>query len=362
MTTLSQEFSAVGISSGAIVIAPDELLDRDLANWAGVESVDFVALRHRADASSMADVLAAARRLTPRVMMLHTHRHGIPAALGQFLGCGRMRAVTVDHTTHAAPSSASTVNLILAMSVSRALVCLTEESRLATPARRVPLRGGRHVVVIPNGVDVARFNSALPHREPGEGPHLVGMTTRLVGQKDIATLLRAMSLLDPGLARLAIAGDGEDRRTLQALRDDLGLRESVEFLGHLPRERIPGFMSSLDVYVQATNGETLSMSMLEAAAAGRPIVASRVSGVENVFTDGVDALFAEPGSAQSMAEALLRVLRSPELALGLSSGGRELVRSRYSSRQMALGYADLLADVDPRGPWDAAARRLQGPS
>lgn len=354
VTTLAAALADRGLTTGVIAVAPPQDLMADLSSWPGVTALEPVALRRRADLSSMAAAYRAARRLPARSLIVHSARHAAPAVAGlRSVGSTGPVIVREGHS-RALASPPLLTQSVVAMGLSDAVVFLTEESRDAFPFTRWPLRGLRRRRVIPNGIVVpgtpaARLGSPVP---------LLGMAGRLVPGKDLGTVIRAVALLREGgtPVRLSVAGDGPDRAEWTALADDLGVADDVTFLGTLPESEMPRWFAGLDVYVHATDGEGFSNALLGAAAAGLPIVASDVAGVHDVLADGREAALVAPRDTRVFADAVRRLVVEPDVATAMGSAARRMVVDRYSADHMADAYLELLAELDASGPWSSARR------
>jgi len=363
VNTLTRELGAVGVTSGVVAVAPAEAIASTAGSWTGVEFVEPVAIRRRADLASMWTALQAGRRIRSRVVVMHTLRHTTPIALGRLATRQPLHLVTRE--SHSLPSRSWIVNVQSASSVmwGQAVVFLTAENMAGYPLRHLPLRGLRRRRVIPNGVDVERFR----FRPRGDGmwgdPITIGMAARFVPGKDFASLVRVIAALreewGDRCPRLILAGDGPTHASVRALVDELGVNDRVELLGHVPESQIPEFLDRLDIYAQLTDGEAFSMSLIQACAAGLPIIASNVPGVRDVFTDHEDALLVEPRLTEPVVAAI-RSLVEPGtgLAARLGAAAHRLGVERYSSRRMAASYLELFAELDSEGPWLEARGRL----
>ncbi|GGI07291.1 glycosyltransferase family 4 protein [Egicoccus halophilus] len=182
--------------------------------------------------------------------------------------------------------------------------------------------------VVPNGVDVARFADAepLPQVVDPERPTLL-FVGRLEPRKGLEPLIRAFTLLKtrrPEL-RLHVVGDGPERDRCQQLLP-ARLRADVVFLGRVSAEELPRFFASCDLYVSpALGGESFGIVLLEAMAAGRPLVASDLPGYRSVARDGVQGRLVTPGAPRELAEAIAALLDNPNLRAAMGAEGRRTV-------------------------------------
>jgi glycosyltransferase involved in cell wall biosynthesis len=201
--------------------------------------------------------------------------------------------------------------------------------------------------VVRNGVDPARFDRSAAHDIRSElaghaGGPIVLTVARLAPQKGLEYLLGAAAMLPEAI--FVIAGDGPDRTTLVAQAETAGLADRVRFLGS--RRDIPDLLAACDVFVLPSLIEGLPLSVLEAMAAARPVVATRVPGNDEAVVDGETGMLVPPRDPEALAHAIRSVLSNPERAAGFGSAGRARVIADFSTRRMvaAVGqqYEELL--------------------
>jgi phosphatidylinositol alpha-mannosyltransferase len=184
---------------------------------------------------------------------------------------------------------------------------------------------GRHfegpIQVVPNGVDVELFAGAVPAELPA-GRRLL-FVNRLEARKGFAVALRAFDLLlrqDPNLL-LVVAGDGPERGELEQLRPEA--RARVIMLGNVGHWDLPPYHAAADVFLgPATGGESFGIVLVEAMAAGLPVVASDIPGYREVVRGDIDGLLVPPGDPVALAAAVRRVLAEPALADRLRAAAR----------------------------------------
>jgi phosphatidyl-myo-inositol alpha-mannosyltransferase len=186
----------------------------------------------------------------------------------------------------------------------------------------VPERSFR---VVPNGVDATRFRDAAPLAsvyDPSR-PTLL-FVGRLEHRKGLDQLVRAFTLLKAERSdlRLLVVGDGPERGRCEQLLPTR-LRADVRFLGRVAQDELPGCYAAADVYVSpALGGESFGIVLLEAMAAGTPVVASDIPGYRTVVTDGVDGRLVAPGDPRALAAAIGALLDAPALRRALAAEGR----------------------------------------
>ncbi len=220
------------------------------------------------------------------------------------------------------------------------------------------------VHAIHSGVDLGRFER-LPTREEARArlgldpsERVVGLVGALVYNKGHAMLLRAMArLAQQGLkARALFAGEGPLRGELTALARELGV--DARFAGYLD-EPAPLYCA-LDLYVQASDsGEGSPGAIKEAAAAGIPVVATRVGGTDEILRDGVEALIVPPGDLDALERAVGSMLREPERARQLAAAAKLRIRS-FDMEAMAAAHVDLYAKLVGQGGRERASRGALG--
>jgi len=251
------------------------------------------------------DVLHAHEPLTPSTSMWSTLSSPVPAVATFHSGAERSALFDV-----AAP--------VLRRVARRISVRIAVSERAAAFARR---RIGGAFRVVPNGVDVARFASASP-AALGIGRRLL-FVGRLHRRKGFPVAVEAFRLLAPERPdlRLVVAGEGRDRAAVDQL--DWPLRERVTMLGSVPHDELPAYHAACDVLLAPSlGGESFGIVLIEAMAAGLPVVASRIPGYDEVVRDGVQGYLVPAGDPAAVAEAAARILDHPGLADAMREAGR----------------------------------------
>jgi len=207
--------------------------------------------------------------------------------------------------------------------------------------RRERVRPDR-IILIPNGVAIppvprdpecarrARAELALAPDAP-----IIGTVGRFVPEKGYGYLLEALKLARgevPGLRWLAI-GDGVLRPELAARATEMGLDQAVIWAGL--RQNVETLLSAMDVWVMSSISEGLPVALLEAMAAGCPIVSTRVGGIPDAVTDGIEAVLVPSRDPVALANAIVQLVRDPESAHRLGDAARARAASQYSIETVA---------------------------
>jgi glycosyltransferase involved in cell wall biosynthesis len=222
-------------------------------------------------------------------------------------------------------------------------------------ARQLESEGlpSRRVQIIPNGVDMDRF----PPRAAGRPLTTILTVANLRKEKAHEVLLAAAARLAPVHPRLTfqIAGDGPRLGELRALASRLGIAERVRFLGH--REDVPALLAAADAFVLPSRSEAFPNGVIEAMAAGLPVVASAVGGLLDLVEPDRTGLLVPHDDPAALAAAIASLAASPARAAALGASAREAIARRYSFGRMVRSFEDLyLSRLDvPRGIFSRAA-------
>ena len=218
-------------------------------------------------------------------------------------------------------------------------ICVSRAEALE--GRRLRTAPSSRLVTICNGIDPQPFLS-VDGRAARESSRsrlgiagdalVIGSSSRLAPDKDIESLVRSLGHLSQLLADaptgLLIAGQGPERSRLETLASSLGVADRVRFLGF--QTDIREFLAALDVFVIPTLREGLSISLLEAMAAAKPIVASSIPHNREVIEDGVTGLVVPTSNPLAIARAIARFATEPELARVCAQAARQRVLDQYT--------------------------------
>jgi sugar transferase (PEP-CTERM/EpsH1 system associated) len=221
-------------------------------------------------------------------------------------------------------------------------LCVSADIAAAAEAHRIVPR--RKIHVVPNGIDTDRFrdggNPGLLRQSLGipPGAPLIGTVGRLCEVKRQDLLIRAFHRVRARVAdaHLLLVGDGPLMGELSALAAGLGLADQVHFAGYQPRPE--PYLHAMDVFALSSRSEGMPLAVLEAWAAGLPVVATRVGGLPDLIDDGGTGLLVSFGDEDALAGSLCDLIADPDFTRRLGEAGRNRVESHFSLRRMADEY------------------------
>jgi glycosyltransferase involved in cell wall biosynthesis len=259
------------------------------------------------------------RRRPDALLFYPFNRPMLWLALGARLAGVRRLAVAVQNTAPTDPSRLSTWHRLLCWFQRLGVVAVPCTQAIVESLQPLP-PGLRLGPVIPNGCDTTaiarRATAARAQRSPGD-PRRVVMVARLDPIKDQSTLIRAFAAARQPGWQLQLVGDGPDRQRLEALATESGLEASEVFLGR--RSDIPELLGQADIFAfSTTSAEGFGIVLIEAMAAGLPILASDVSACREVLLDGAAGVLLPPGDDQAWSDRLHQLMTQPEARSALA--------------------------------------------
>jgi glycosyltransferase involved in cell wall biosynthesis len=296
--------------------------------------------KHRVDVAhchnwgGLVDTVVASR-LARMIPVLHT-QHGLDYGFSDSPDHLRSRLRTVMKTVAAqGVAKIATVSQEVAQMVTR-------EWRVA-PSRVAVVHNGVRVPALDEGIEVrARWRRELG---VGESDVLIGTVAVFRPVKDLHTMLEAMSLIvrETPRARLVLMGAGPLKNELEATAERLGLKSVVYFPGF--RRDATQLLPALDTFVLSSVSEGISLALLEAMAAGVPVVATRVGGNLEILQRPGCGILVPPRSPRELADAILALMNDPNQRRELSAGGRRRVEEAFSLQRMIRAYEGLYASL-----------------
>ncbi len=310
------------------------------------------------DISTLKGLLSVLRRERPALL----HVHGFKVSLWGRLA-GRIMDIPVVVTVHNYPAYPVSGEVLprLFRAVENyqgdwAYKYITVSQSLAGYLKQNTEIPADKIEVIYNGINTVPFELAQQGNLPfcsktcldfikKEGVTLVGTLARLAPQKGLGHFIRSAAILVPRFPQIkfVIIGDGPMRRSLENMVHKLNLKGKVFFTGHM--KDIPAVMSMLDVFVLPSNSEGLSLTLLEALAAARPVVASRTGGIPEIIIHNKTGKLITPGDGRALAEAVEQLLLNPEEAVKLASAGQARIKELFSRDEMIKRTGKIYKDL-----------------
>jgi glycosyltransferase involved in cell wall biosynthesis len=235
------------------------------------------------------------------------------------------------------------------------LIAVSEEVKVSI-TKTLPAIPQKKIVAISNSVDVNRYGDrsgrAALRLELGlnEEHKVAVMVATFKEQKGHRFLLEAMQAVvsqRPDL-KVLFAGDGELRTALQERALELRLENNVFFLGN--RADISALLAASDYFILPSLWEGLPMALIEAMASGLPVIATRVSGTNQVMVHGETGLLVEPGNSSELAQAILKMASDPSMARQMGRAARQRVEVHFGAQKQAREYLDLFNSGSNRPP------------
>jgi glycosyltransferase involved in cell wall biosynthesis len=193
------------------------------------------------------------------------------------------------------------------------------------------------IITVYNGIDCHESCRATTFSRKAvaldENDIVLASIGRLHKQKGHRILLKALPLILPEAPRTRVlfCGEGGEELSLRKLTDDMGLTTQVRFLGLV--ENAAQILPHIDILVLPSLWEGMPHVVLEAMAAGRPVVASKIEGIDELVVDGKTGLLFSPGDPRSLAEALLKLITNRELARNMGDAAREHVMKNFQLKK-----------------------------
>jgi glycosyltransferase involved in cell wall biosynthesis len=260
---------------------------------------------------------------------------------GVFTGRPVLTSLRGEDVSGTGKSWISRLTLRLTIALSRTIVAVSTD--MAERLREsFPAATGK-IVVVENGVDAAFLaaSDARHQRPPNPAPILV-CAGNLIPRKGHEVLLRALARCTEHSWTLQLAGEGGERAELCQLASELGLRDRIEFLGELSPDAMPAFFTNADLFILPSFSEGRSNALLEAMAAGLPVVASAIDGITELVEEDRTGRMFPPGDEQALATVLRSLLQDAPARAKLGAAAHaEICRRQLTWAGAAEKYAGL---------------------
>lgn len=308
-------------------------------------SVRMLRCEGRADLRAIREIREYIR--TDQVDLIHTH--GYKADLYGYLAARREAKpiVATCHNWVGGTAALGIYNRLDRMALRKFNGVAAVSDAVAGQLREARIADSK-IHTIANGIDIDKFCGAEPAwfgSSPDAKGKTIGIVARLDLQKGFEYLLQAVAGLTnshPDL-RLVIVGEGPDQGAIQSMADRLNLIPRIVFAGQ--RGDMANVYAGLDVFVLPSLNEGLPMTVLEAMAASRPVIASKVGAIPTVVRDGETGLLVDAKDVAGLRAALDRLLSDPALSSRLAAQGHAWVRRHFTSDAMAENYLRMYESV-----------------
>ncbi|MES2409625.1 MAG: glycosyltransferase family 4 protein [Patescibacteria group bacterium] len=209
------------------------------------------------------------------------------------------------------------------------------------------------VVVVPNAVDIKHFTKEYSEEEINEvkiklnkqeGDIFLITTSRLVTKNAVEDIVKAMPLI-PENIKLVIAGRGYLEDSIRKLSVMLGVENRIQFLGWLSHSDMPKYLKASDIFIRVPISEGFGNSFVEAMACGLPCVTTPVGGILDFLRDRETGIFANVRDPQSVASAVLELVRNPELVSRIKRQSFEMVKEKYDWPMIAEEMKKIFSNI-----------------
>jgi glycosyltransferase involved in cell wall biosynthesis len=309
----------------------------------------YVASQEGVPWSAWPELVRAIKSVQADALILHSIK-AIAAARFAFPG-GPL--IAVEHQANSLKTRAEWFASAMSQRLADRVVMLSPDYDHTIRGRLGPIYSPARTVIVPTGINLSPFIQKRTPREP-EGSIRIGMAARFSPTKAQATLVEALGHLlhsYPGTNwQLSLPGDGVCRQLVVETVRSNGLEDRIDLPGHVAPVHLLDWIATLDFYAHASDGETLSTALLQAMAAGVPVVASDVPGISDLL--GPPAPGEEPlgllvpaRNAHAFASAIAASISDPARTINRANRARRHVVSHHSPEVMRNGYAALIESL-----------------
>ena len=302
----------------------------------------FVKKKRGVDFNAYRQIEKIIRQTVPDIIFLHSSSYIFPVKNAVLRIGKKIRIIVRETQPNHLKTKLNWLGLCVSLVAATKVVFLSSEYRDYIKKRLSLFFSDKRTAVIPNGVDLDLFKPAQRENQPFI---IMGMQSRLSETKDHQTLIDAFALLFKNKidkpVKLLIAGDGVCRTALEKQVQDLNLSDAIIFTGMLEETALPAFINSLDIYVHATLGETMSTAIMQVMACRMPIIASDVPGVNNMIKHDQNGLLVPAKNAEALCSAILRLINDRDLSAALAQNAYTFASENYSNKKMLERYNEI---------------------
>lgn len=302
----------------------------------------FVKKRRGVLNSSSATVRKFLKQIDPDVIILHSPNLILP--VWRFSIGKKKTIIVVEHTPFNVKGFGENIASFFSLILAKKVVCLTSayQERLKKKFFLLPVR--KKTTIIQNGISLKRFK---PTAKEITGLITVTMIGRFSNQKRQDLIIDAVhqaimqKRIDQDVV-FYLAGDGETKVRLEKKVNDLKLEKQIVFCGLLNEEQIIDLLAQTDIYIHASDAETMCTSVMQAMACGLPIVASNISGINNIVEDGQNAFLFDNTKPDKMIDFIFKLKNEEQLRKDMGICARGYVEKFFSSQKTFQQYNQLI--------------------
>jgi len=300
----------------------------------------FVKKKPGLDIDSQKNVIRILNQTEPGIILMHSVNLILPVY--SYIIGKKIRLISVEHQPNHLKTKKEWLWSGLLMLLSKKVVYLTDMYAKQMKAHLGLLYSSGKVSIINNGININLFK---PSAEKAHAEYSIGMLARMSETKDHITLIEAFRILIKKEKfknlRLKIAGDGAMKKQAMQKVNESGLSGMIDFSGMIPEIQSPSFLNSLTIYVHASFGETMSTSLMQAMACGKPIIASDVEGINNMIRPGETGILVPVKNKDELALQIEKLLDDPPLRKFLGQNSLQYALENFSNTRMFKHYTDL---------------------
>lgn len=303
----------------------------------------FIKKRKGLSFTSLKSVIKQIKISRPDAVLLHSPGPLI-FPLTWYCRLNRCKLIVVEHTSNEVKGKVEYLMGLIGLFFAAKTVYLTQyyQNQLVKKFFWLPI--SNNSVVIPNGIDLARFSPG--HERKPDDCINAGMIGRFIYPKDQSSLVEAIELLNKSNTKskvfLHFAGNGGVEEELKEVVKTKGLNKQIIFHGLLDEDQLISFFHSLHIYVHASYAEAMCTSVMQAMACGLPVLASDIPGINNIAVKDKTAILYSKGNISELVNGFVSLL-NPSLRDSLGTAGRKIAKDSFSNKSAFEAYLKLIS-------------------
>ncbi len=286
-------------------------------------------------------VFKALRKIKADYVLINSTNLILPGAFYKLLNDKKI--VIIEHTPNHMKGLVDWVKSLFAQLLADAIISLSTKYRDQLISKFKRLFNSKKNHIVPNGIDIAYYKPLNVNKNSDFIK--IGSHCRLTPQKDFYTLFSAIALLaknERNSFNFYVAGSGEDQANLEKFAHSLGISKYVNFLGMLSEKGVVEFLQGLDIYVMSSFAETMCTAVMQAMSCSLPVIATNISGINNIVTHKETGLLFKVKNQEELAEQLNYLILNKDFSQKLGSQARIYAIENLSQTHMYNGYMKVI--------------------